>query len=138
MRRASALLLLFVVAACGDSPLGPEGFSRIPCRAPAALVAMVVGEPFAPAEMNSALLHAVDPMSTALESSADVTAMQDAIRIVATDVTTWNYDGACRLLTIAYGFFVGLPDTPATLPDRDGIRLILALTGQSLAAAMPK
>lgn len=138
MRRALALGLLFGAAACGDSPLGPEGFSRIPCRPPAALVAMVVGEPFAPAAMHSALVHAVDSMSTALESSPDVTGMQDAIRIVATDVTTSNYDGACRLLTIAYGFFVVLPDTPATLPDRDGIRLILALTGQSLAAAMPR
>jgi hypothetical protein len=101
-------------------------------------MAMVVGEPFAPSEMQSALLHAADPMGTALGSSADVTALQDAIRIVATEVTTSNYDGACRLLTIAHGFLVGLPDTPETLPVRDGIRLILALTGQSLAAAMPQ
>jgi hypothetical protein len=99
---------------------------------------MVTGQPFAPAAMISGLLHAADPMSSALEASDDVRALQDAIRVAVNDISASDYDGACRLVTIADGLLAGLPDTPATLPDRDGMRLILALTAQSLAAAMPK
>jgi hypothetical protein len=40
------------------------------------------------------------------------------------------------MLSIAAGALAALPDTPVTLPDRDGIRLILALTAQSLAGVI--
>lgn len=139
MRKVLALFIFVAMTACGDrSPVAPGGFTRTPCRPPAALVAMVTGQPFAPAAMRSALLHAAGPMNSALGASADVRDLQDAIRIVVTDISASNYDGACRLLTIAGNLLSGLPATPATLPDRDGIRLILALTAQSLAEVIPK
>ena len=133
------LFLIVAVTACGDrSPVAPEGFTRTPCRPPAELVAMVRGQPFAPAAMRSALTHSAGPMNNALGPSEDVRALRDATLIVVTDISASNYDGACRLLAIAGRLLSGLPDTPATLPDRDGIRLILALTAQSLAEVMPK
>lgn len=139
MRSALTVLLLVAITACGDHSLaGPSGFTRAPCRPPADLVAMVTGRPFAPTAMRSALLYAAAPMSSALGTTTDVHGLQDAIRIVVTDIDASDYDGACRLLTIAGGFLSGLPATPSTLPDRDGIRLILALTAQSLADVMPK
>lgn len=127
-------VLLLAVAACkGDSPVAPEAFSRKPCRPPVNLVSMVTGPAFAPSAMRSALLHAAVPMTAALGTGADVQALHDAITIVITDIGVSDNDGACRLLSIAAGALAALPDTPATLPDRDGIRLILALTAQSLA-----
>jgi hypothetical protein len=131
------LVFLLVLAAChGESPIAPEAFSRKPCRPPANLVAMVTGQAFAPAAMRSALLHAAGPMSAPLATGTDVQSLQDAINIVVVDIGASNLDGACRLLSIAAGELAALPDTPATLPDRDGIRLILALTAQSLAVAL--
>jgi len=139
MRSALLLFLVVAVTACGErSPVAPDGFTRTPCRPPAELVAMVRGQPFAPAAMQSALLHAAGPMNNALGAGKDVRALQDAIRIVATDISASNYDGACRLLAISGRLLFGLPDTPATLPDRDGIRLILALTAQSLVEVIPR
>ncbi len=143
MKRTLVLVIVLVLilgcAACGERPLtAPEAFGRTPCRPLPALVAMVVGTPFAPAVMHSALLHAAGPMSAPLGAAAQVRDMQDAIRIVAADVTAGNNDGACRLLAIAAAKLDGLPPLVATYADRDGIRLILALTAQALSNAMPK
>lgn len=139
MRSALLLLFLLGLTACGEQSLtGPEGFTRAPCRPPAALVAMVTGQPFAPAEMRSALLHAADPMNRALGDTRDARALQHAILLVAAHIEAVDYDDACRLLGISGTLLAGLPDAPATLPDRDGIRLILALTAQALAEAMPE
>lgn len=139
MRSALMLLLLLALTACGDrSPVAPDGFTRTPCRPPAELVAMVTGPPFAPAAMRSALLTAADPMNNALGTTQDVRALRDAIHIVVADINVSDYDDACRLLTISSTLLAGLPAAPATSPDRDGIRLILALTAQSLADVMPE
>lgn len=139
MRSALLLLPLLALTACGEHSLtDPEGFTRAPCRPPAALVAMVTGQPFVPAEMRSALLHAADPMNRVLGDTRDARALQRAIRLVATHIDATDYDDACRLLGISGTLLAGLPDTPATLPDRDGIRLILALTAQSLVEVIPE
>lgn len=130
-------VLLLAVAACkGDSPVAPEAFSRKPCRVPENLVSMVTEQAFTPAAMRSALLHAAGPMTAALGTGADVQALQDAVNNVVTDIGVADNDGACRMLSIAAGALAALPDTPATLPDRDGIRLILALTAHSLAGVL--
>ena len=99
---------------------------------------MDVGVPFTPSAMRSALLHAAGQMTPALGTASEVLALRNAITIVAADIGDSNYDGACRLLAIAYGGLKGMPELPATLPDRDGIRLILVLTAQSLVTVVPQ
>jgi hypothetical protein len=139
MKRPFVVLsaLVLVLAACGDqSPVAPHANPVIQCRPPAELTAMVTGAPFAPVAMRSALQHAADKMSTALGGGTDVRALQDAITIVGSDIGASSNDGACRSLTIAYGALKALPDAPETLPDRDEIRLILALTAQALVAVV--
>ena len=86
--------------------------------------------------MRSALLHAANRMSVALGTDADVRSLQDATNGVVANIVASENDGACRMLSISADLLEGLPDTPATLPDRDGIRLILALTAHSLTAAL--
>jgi hypothetical protein len=129
--------LVLVLAGCSDKVIlvtGPT--THASCRPPAELTVMVIGAPFALIDMRSAVQHATDKMSTALGLGADVLALQGFTTALASDIAVSNNDDACRHLTSAYGALKALPDTPATFPDRDGIRLILALTSQALAAVM--
>ncbi|HEX9886040.1 MAG TPA: hypothetical protein VGA70_06110 [Longimicrobiales bacterium] len=99
-------------------------------------MALITGPAFAPVAMRSALLHAANRMSVALGTDADVRSLKDATNSVAANIAASENDGACRMLSISADLLEGLPDTPATLPDRDGIRLIFALTAHSLTAAI--
>ncbi len=135
MKRYLALLL--ALAGCSDaSPFAPEAFTRIPCRPPANLMAMITGPAFAPLEMHSALLHAANRMSLALGTDADAGPLKNATNGIAAHIGASENDAACRMLSISADLLEGLPDAPATLPDRDGIRLIFALTAHSLTAAL--
>jgi hypothetical protein len=97
---------------------------------------MVTGQPFALTDMRSAVPHAADRVTTALGLGADVGTLQGFATALASDVAASRTEDACRHLTSAWNTLKALPDTPATLPDRDGIRLILALTSQAVAAVM--
>ena len=136
-RVAVLLALVLLNAGCGDKLMLVTGpVALVSCRPPAELTAMVTGPPFALIETRSAVQHAADVMSTALGLGADVRALQGFTTALAGDIAASRTNDACRNLTSAYGALKALPDTPATLPDRDGIRLILALTSQALAAVM--
>ncbi|MDP1858922.1 MAG: hypothetical protein Q8K82_09635 [Gemmatimonadaceae bacterium] len=129
--------LVLVLSGCSDeSILAPSPTAGVSCRPPAELAAMVVGQPFALHDMRNPLEHAAVTMNTALEINADVRALQDFTTLLVDDITASRNDDACRHLTSAYGVLKSLPDTPATLPDRDGIRLIFSLTSQALVAVM--
>jgi len=131
------LVLLVAVAGCSEaSPFAPEAFSRIPCEPPAKLVAMITGPAFAPVGMRSALVHAANRMTVALGTDPQVRSLKEATQGIAANIIASENDGACRMLSISADLLEGLPDTPATFPDRDGIRMILALTAHSLAAAL--
>ncbi len=133
MRRVVLVALLFAVAACADrSPLAPDAFGRAPCRPPSELVAMVITPPFAPLAMRSALIHSADAL-TLLIVGTPQRDLQVAFRSAATKIEIGDYDSACRFVALAYGVLRTLPPTPATLPERDAMRLILALTAQSLS-----
>ena len=129
--------LVLVLAGCNDQLiLAPRPVAPTSCRPPAELTAMVTGQPNALIDMRSPLQHAADKMSTALGLHADAVALRDFTAALVGDIAASRMDDACRHLTSAFGALKALPDTPATLPDRDGIRLILALTSQALAAVM--
>lgn len=132
------LVLLAAVTSCSDrSPVAPE-HGRIPCRPSPALVAMVTLEPFAPATMRDALEHGADRMSLEILASQHRTDLQDAMRFAAADLAVNDLDGACRMVEIAESALAALPDSVASYADRDGIRLILALTAHSLDAVLGK
>jgi hypothetical protein len=99
---------------------------------------MVDGEAFAPQAMHSALVHAADRMSIALGSGVEQEALRAAVLLLDRDIAAFQFVEACRELTTAFGSLTDLPDVPATLPDRDGIRLILALTAQSIVPRLAR
>lgn len=122
----SALILLVAVAGCTEQAGAPES-----CAPPAALVAAVNAPPSSPASMEAALLHAAGPMTDALGTPSEVQELRAVMQDAATRVQV-NADGACRAISTALDLLDSLPDNPATRPDRDGIRMVLALTARSL------
>jgi hypothetical protein len=136
MRFVLMLAVVVTVTACSDrSVVGPE-YGRRPCRPSAELVALVTVEPFVPTAMRSALLHGADVMTLAIADGPQRRDLQDAMRFAAADIGVDKLDSACRLIEIADAALTALPDSAASLPDRVGIRLILALTAHSLAAVL--
>jgi hypothetical protein len=88
-----------------------------------------------PAALRSALLDASSRVSSALGTSASVQLVQTALYGVAANIGASNDAGACGQVTTAASAVAALPEDPATLPDRDAIRLVLMLVAQSLTAA---
>lgn len=129
---AAPILLLLVLGACTSErqPFAPE-----PCRLPAALGAAVQPQAFSPAALRPALLHAADPMTSVLVAGENSETLGRALADLGQSFSGSNFDTECRLLLIAWDALSRLPDTPETLPDRDGIRLILALAARALEAA---
>ncbi len=139
MRRVGVLVLLFAATACSDrSIVAPESYGRRPCRPSADLVAMVDLVPFTPEAMRSALRHGADEMTRAVSVEPRQRDVQDAMRLAADDIGIGHYDSACRFVGIAFGALRALPDSAGSYPDRDGIRLILALTAHALSAEMQR
>lgn len=132
-RSAGIFSLVLIVGACESTRREP--FAPEPCLLPAALVAVVQPQPFSPAALHPALLHAADPMTSTLGTGESAATLRSALGDLGQTLTGTNFDTECRLLLIAWGALSRLPDTPETLPDRDGIRLILALAAGALAAA---
>ena len=136
--RSVALLfsfsLVLVLGAC-DAKNPREPFAPVPCLLPAALVGAVQPQPFSPTALRPALLHAADPMTSTLGTGASADTLRRALDDLGQSFTGNNFDTECRLLVIAWDALSELPDTPETLPDRDGIRLILALAARALEAA---
>ena len=130
---AGLLLLALVLGAC-DSKI-PEPFAPEPCLLPAALVGAVQPQPFSPVALRPALLHAAGPMTSALGTGASADTLRRVLGDLGQSFAGNNFDTECRLVVIAWDALSELPDTPETLPDRDGIRLILALAARALEAA---
>jgi hypothetical protein len=124
-----------IVASCGESPTAPPASSLSnPCT-PAALPAISAADAVAPADLNSALQDALTRTSAGLGTGANVQAFQDAIRTVTASIDATNNSGVCRKITTASVALNALPDDPASLPDRDAIRMVLALAAQSISTA---
>jgi hypothetical protein len=128
------LVIPAVIGSCSDSPTAPASSSSNPCT-PAALPAISAADAVAPAVLNDALQDASTRMSAGLGTGAQVQSVQNAIRTVETSIAAPNNSGVCGKITIAADRVDALPDDPASLPDRDAIRLVLALAAQSISVA---
>ena len=128
-RARRALILLLALSGCVAEVSTPES-----CAAPASLVSAVNTPPSSTAAMEDALRHAAGPMANALGTEEQVERLRSAMLNAAGRVHE-DADASCRLLTTAMNLLDSLPNNPATLPDRDGIRMVLALTAKSLATS---
>lgn len=130
--RALALALCACAAgACDSNILDPDALNAVTCEPPAGFVAEVSAAPLniaSLAELQPALLHAAGPMAAALGSSEQVRQLTQAITAMAQSSSPAALDTACRLLIVASRALAAMPDTPETLPDREGIYLVLLLT----------
>jgi hypothetical protein len=136
---AGSTALVLVLVACGDPGTTTPDIARLDrCRPPTALTTMMGGESLPPTTMHGALRHAIARIRTTFGAGVEQEALREAVLHLDADLTASRFDEACRALTDAFGSLTELPDVPATLPDRDSIRLILALTAQSLAARQAK
>jgi hypothetical protein len=118
--------LLVAMAACDSNVLGPEALSARRCDPPPMLIAGAQPQPFALGALREALLHAAGPMTAALGSSSEVDQLRKAMNGMANQDDRVT-DTACRLIFVASDALTALPPSPETLPDRDGIRLVLML-----------
>ena len=130
---AGLFLPLLVLGAC--DPKTPAPFEPQPSLLPAALVEAVQPQTFTPLALRPALLHAAGPMTADFGTGASADTLRRALGDLGQSFVGNNFDTECRVLVIAWDALSELPNTPETLPDRDGIRLILALAARALEAA---
>jgi hypothetical protein len=132
---APALLLL---AACDSAVTAPKAFNEEQCAVPAALAESVYTHSFPSTSLRSALQHASGPMASVLGEGELTHELREALAILGqeTDGPTLH-DTHCRLVVIASAALRRMPDTAETLPDRDGIQLVLALLANALVTETP-
>jgi hypothetical protein len=129
--RNKALVLALcagAAGACDSNITDPDALSTEACVPPAGFV--IEGPPpsFNLADLEPALLHAAGPMAAALGSTEQVRQLTQAIKGMADAEGPAALDTACRLLTMASRALAAMPDTPETLPDREGIYMVLLLS----------
>lgn len=129
--------LTLATGACSSNltQFNPLGAER--CDPPPALLAGVDPHQFTLVALHDAVLHAAGPMASALGSSDEVRRVVKAMEGIAARDESQATDTACRLVIIAGNALDALGDDPATLPDRDGIRLVLVLAAGVIRADAP-
>jgi hypothetical protein len=130
--------LVVVLAACDSAVTAPKAFDEQRCAVPASLASSVYTHAFPSTALRPALQHASGPMASVLGEGELTNELREAIAILGmeTDAPTLH-DTHCRLVVIASAALRRMPDTAETLPDRDGIHLVLALLANALVTEKP-
>ncbi len=115
----------------------PDPLHAVKCEPPAALLAGAQPQPLALGALHAAFLHAAGPMASALGSSEQVSQLTQAMEAMAAQDGSWALDTACRLVIVASNALTAMADNPETLPDRDGVRLVLILAAGVIEAGRP-
>jgi hypothetical protein len=130
--------LMILLAACDSAVVAPKAFNEASCQVPTALAQSVYTHSFGSAGLRSALLHAAGPMASVLGEGELTHELREAMSILGQQVDGPTlHDTHCRLVVIASAALRRMPDTPETLPDRDGIHLVLALLANALVTEKP-
>jgi hypothetical protein len=132
--KASALPLLgLILTACDGSLVSPEQqLDPEPCQRLAQVAAGVPAEVPIPAALRSALMHAAGPMALGLPEGAATAALVSATTELGMGLDALSGDSECRALISADAALERIPDDPASLPDRTGIRLVLDVAARAL------
>jgi hypothetical protein len=130
--------LMLVLGACDSAVTAPKAFNEERCAVPLALAQSVYTHSFPSTSLRPALQHAAGPMASVLGEGQLTNELRESIAILGStaDAPTLH-DTHCRLVVIASAALRRMPDTPETLPDRDGMRLVLALLANALVTEKP-
>ena len=130
--------LLMVLVGCDSAVTAPNAFNEERCSVPADLAASVYAHGFPSTALRPALQHAAGPMVTVLGEGALTNELRESMSILGSETNAPRlHDTHCRLVVIASAALRRIADTPETLPDRDGIRLVLALLANALDTETP-
>jgi hypothetical protein len=121
------VLLALGAGACSDNITEPARFDAVQCDPDPALLVGAIRQPFAFSALHAAFLHAAGPMASAIGSSEQVDQLKRSMAEMPLPDDKKSMDTACRLLSVANSALKAMPNNPETLPDRDGIRLVLML-----------
>lgn len=138
-RRAALAFALLSAGgtACESNLTQPGPLTPVKCETPAMLLSGGNSQPFALGELHAAFLHAAGPMASALGSSDQVEQLSLAMQEMARLDGSHAVDTVCRLLRITSNALAALPESPETLPDREGIRIVLILAASALKPGQP-
>jgi len=129
---------MLVLGACDSAVTAPKAFNEDRCQVPTALAQSVYTHSFPSTSLRPALQHAAGPMASVLGEGELTNELRESMAILGstTDGPTLH-DTHCRLVVIASAALRRMPDTPETLPDRDGMKLVLALLANALVTERP-
>ena len=124
-----------MLATC-DNPIGPE--NRALCEVPLPAASATAFQLDAPSDeltieaLRPALEHAAGAMASVI-GSGELAASLAGLAGFAQALNAENLPiNGCRTIVAAMNVLETLPDDPATRPDRDAVRLVLALAGAAL------
>jgi hypothetical protein len=115
---------LLVLVAC-ESPLDPLPFAPQPCTV-SPTAALVATDSTSTSDIASALSDAATRLTLSLPQ-ADRAEMRAALAQLGDRTAGDDSDIACRALLVARDVLERQPDSPATLPDRRAMWLVIEL-----------
>lgn len=134
VRSVAPVAAILVLATCSD-PLGPEERA---CSVPPSLQNIVAAQTVQSTQpsnsaIRSALMHAAGPMAAAIGASQITAPFIVEAMAAAESLDEGLGRSGCHHVVAAVTHLDNMPDDPATLPDREGIRMILAIAASALA-----
>jgi hypothetical protein len=131
-----AALLLAACAACDAGPLAveePDLESGSLCQLPQELLGGSAGALADLSALRPALAHAASLMTPSLPVGPARDQLQRSLTLLLAQGFGTVADTDCAQVSSAWTSLAQIPRTPESLPDRDGIALVLALAARALA-----
>ena len=134
---ALALGLALGLGACDRLPTEPQPLGARRCELAESLLEGRQAYPVAPERLREALRHAAGPMAASLGGSPSARRLVHALEALLGRNDSPAPESECQRLSTASAALRAAPEDPATLPDRDGIGLVLILVANAIEAREP-